>query len=143
MKDSFKLLRKIKNKEASLFLLNNIQSNNQNTNTEILFDLLDNIIYNEHIYNYLFESIPVDEIKELNKNKKYLNIIIKALFKFSEINCYLIIQKLLNLLSKYNPNLDLKSIILPPLKEPYDNIIDLDEIDINYYNPYENGKNKK
>lgn len=129
LKDSYKLLRKIKNKESSLFILKKIQSNNKNTNIEILFDLLENTIYNEHIYNYLFESILEKEVGELTKNNKYLNIIIIALFKFSEINCYLIIQKLLSLISKYNPNLDLKSLILPPVKEPYDNMVNLEELD--------------
>ena len=89
---------------------------------------MDNIVYNEHIIEYLFKSLKENDIKELIKSGKYINNIIKALFYFSQINGYLLIQKLLFLMKNYAPSFDLKALILPPVQEPYENMVNIEEI---------------
>ena len=129
LNDSYKLLRDIKNKESSLFMLNGIINKyNKKNNVQIIIDLMDNIVYNEHIIEYLFKSLKENDIKELIKSGKYINNIIKALFYFSQINGYLLIQKLLFLMKNYAPSFDLKALILPPVQEPYENMVNIEEI---------------
>ena len=131
LENSYKLIRDLKNKDEVLFILKKIETLfNKNRNIDKIIDLMEYIVYNEHAVNHLFKSLKDNDIKELIKSGKYMNNIIKALFKFSEINGYSIIQKLLSLLSKNAPSLDLKSIILPPKNEPYDNMVNLEELNI-------------
>ena len=129
LKDSYQLLKDIKNKESSLFMLKKIETKyNKNNKVQLIIDLMDNVVYNEFIMDYLFKSLKDNDIKELIKSGKYTNNIINALFYFSQINGYLLIKNLLFLMKNYSPSLDLKSLILPPLKEPYENMVNSEEI---------------
>ena len=126
---SYNILIKIKNKEASLFVLKIIENKfNKKNNVQKILDIMDRVIYNEFIIDYLFNSSNENDLKELIKSGKYTNKIIIALFKFSEINGYLFIKKVLSLINKYTPQFDLKNLIIPPTQEPYENIVDIKQI---------------
>ena len=94
--DSYKLLNDIKNKYSSLFMLKKIVTKyNRKNIIQLIIDIMENVIYNEYVIEYLFNSLKDNDIEELIKSGKYINTIIKALFYFSQINGYLLIQKLL------------------------------------------------
>ena len=129
LKDSYKLLNDIKNKDSSLFMLKNIVTKyNKKNRIELILDIMENVVYNGYIIEYLFNSLKENDIKEFIKSGKYNNNIIKALFLFSQINGYLLIQKLLFLLKNYAPSFDLKALILPPERGPYENMVNLDDV---------------
>ena len=125
---SYALLRDILNKESSLFIIKKLENIFNKSKVENIIYLMDKVIYNEHVINYLFNSLKENDIKELIKSGKYINNIIKALFRFTEINGYLLIKQLLFLIKKYSPSFDIKLMLLPPDKEPYENMVDLEEI---------------
>ena len=134
----YNLLLKIKNKEASLFILNTIENKyNKKNNVEKLIDIMDRVINNEHIISHIFNSLNENDKKELIKSNKYINNIIKSLFKYSEINGYLFLKNILSLISQYSPKFDFKSLILPPPQEPYKNMVDINQI-MNPIEPLEN-----
>ena len=138
----YNLLSKIKNKEASLFILNTIENKfNKKNNVEKLLDIMERVIYNEYIISHLFNSLNENDKKELIKSGKYINIIIKSLFKFSEINGYLFLKNIFSLISQYSPKFDFKSLILPPSQEPYKNMVEINQI-INPILPLENSENE-
>ena len=126
---AYNLLTYKLNKEASIFVLKKIEEKfNKKNNIEKIIDIMDRVIYNEYVIEYLFNSLKDNDIEELIKSGKYINKIMKSLFTYTEINGYLLIKILLDLLKKYHPSLDLKNLILPPPKEPYDNKVNLCEI---------------
>ena len=136
----YNLLLKIKNKEASLFILNIIENKyNKKNNVEKLIDIMERVIYNEHIISHLFNALNENDKKELIKSGKYINNIIKSLFKFSEINGYLFPKNILSLMSHYSPKFDFKSLIIPPPQEPYTNMVDMNQI-INPIEPLDNSE---
>ena len=138
----YNLLSKIKNKEASLFILNTIENKfNKKNNVEKLLDIMERVIYNEYIISHLFNSLNENDKKELIKSGKYINSIIKSLFKFSEINGYLFLKNIFSLISQYSPKFDFKSLILPPSQEPYKNMVEINQI-INPILPLENSENE-
>ena len=146
LEDSYNILRNINNKEDSLFFLKKIEIKfNKNNRIQLLLDLMENIVYNEYIIEDIFKSLKENDIKELIQSGKYINIIIKSLFDFSQINGYLLIQKLLFLLVTYYPSLDLKQLILPSDKKPYENMVNLQYVFPNIKNDEQEneGKNKK
>ena len=125
----YNLLSKIKNKEASLFVLKTIENKyNKKNNVEKLIDIMDRVIYNQNVIDNLFNTLNENNKKELIKSGKYTNKIINALFKYAEINGYLFIKRMLTLMGQYSPKFDFKSLIIPPLQEPYENIVDINQI---------------
>ena len=109
-------------------LKNIVTKYNKKNRIELILDIMENVVYNGYIIEYLFNSLKENDIKEFIKSGKYNNNIIKALFLFSQINGYLLIQKLLFLLKNYAPSFDLKTLILPPERGPYENMVNLDDV---------------
>ena len=108
---SLYILNDIKNKEVSIFAMNKIKELlSVNNNVELFLESIKIPISNKFIFDILLNSIEEEEEKELNENNK--KIIIQSLFKYSEINGYYFIQRIIDFISKYISLEEIKDLIL-------------------------------
>ena len=116
----FMLLSQINNQKASLFVYKQLKEFlDKDNNIEKFIEFINNNINNNLVFDYLLSWLKENEIQEIFKdNKEYQKIVISSLFRYSTINGYYIIKKLLTKLSKYMHEKDFQSIIYSPLIDP-------------------------
>ena len=124
----FMLLSQINNQKASLFVYKQLKEFlDKDNNIEKFIEFINNTINNNLVFDYLLSWLKENEIQEIFKdNKEYQRIVISSLFRYSTINGYYIIKKLLTKLSKYMHEKDFQSIIYSPLIDPRVSSIDFD-----------------
>ena len=118
LNSSLNLLSKINNKESSLFILNKIKKKflySEKNNHMLFIQFIDIPVINQFVFDNLFDSLNEKNTNEFRNNYKY--DIIKALFKYSEVNGYYYIQKLISLINRFISIDEIKNIIYSPLNK--------------------------
>ena len=117
---AFILMNNINNKEASLFLYKKIETLfKSKNNKERFIEFINYNINNNFVFDHLISFLSENDFEDIiRNNNQYQKNIISSLFRYSMINAYYIIKKLLSQLSKYLSKDEFQSIVYSQINEP-------------------------
>ena len=117
---AFILMNNINNKDASLFVYKKIEILfKSKNNKERFIEFINYNINNNFVFDHLLSFLSENDLEDIiRNNKQYQKYIISSLFRYSILNAYYIIKKLLSQLSKYLSKDEFQSIVYSQTNEP-------------------------
>ena len=100
------------NKDASKYIFNALKTNFYKDEEILFIDFITKIIKNQYVFDTILKTI--NKKKDNNYFMGNKNIIIKSLYRYSEINGYYYIEQLLKYINKFMSSDEISSFILPP-----------------------------